>query len=208
MLPLSTSTPEGPMPKPAPVPGHSSPPIGILIRGIQNGHIEDFEILMEHLQTRVIRVCLFLLRHREDARDASQEVFLRLYRHIQKIDSERPLWPWLYRVVVNTCRTLAARRNRRNRLRKFLRFHPPDPPNRNPAEDFAALQDERRILREGLLTLTETERAAVVLRDIEGLSTAETAAVLGSSETTVRSHISRARMKLRAYRRRYLGRSI
>ena len=81
---------------------------------------------------------------------------------------------------------------------------------RNPIDAFVAAKlefaqaEERRIMTEALGALPEKERAALVLRDLEGLSTAEVAEVLGSSETTVRSQISRARIKLRADRERRL----
>ena len=69
-------------------------------------------------------------------------------------------------------------------------------------ERMLALDQRKQLLMEGLQTLPERERAAVVLRDIEGLSTAETAAILGVEEVTVRSQISTARVKLAKYVRR------
>jgi RNA polymerase sigma-70 factor (ECF subfamily) len=63
------------------------------------------------------------------------------------------------------------------------------------------------MVAEALGTLSKKERAAIVLRDLEGLSTAEVARVLGSSQTTVRSQISSARAKIKSYRDRVIGRT-
>ena len=76
------------------------------------------------------------------------------------------------------------------------------------AHDALLLTEQRRIMAEGLKTLPEKERAALVLRDIEGLSAREAAAVLGCTEATVRSQASTARVKMKKFADRYLRRHI
>jgi RNA polymerase sigma-70 factor (ECF subfamily) len=139
----------------------------------------------------------------EDAQDASQEVFLRLYRNLAKLDSGN-LAAWLYRVTVNVCHD--ARRRRPGTV-------PVD-----DAQELAAAGDDpqqsvheaerRALLLRSLRVLSEKERAALVLRDLEGLSTAEVAGVLGSSVGTVRSQISKARLKVRDFVERYSRRRL
>lgn len=160
---------------------------------------ESFEALMERHGKLVYGTARKLLRHAEDAQDASQEVFLRLYRSLGRLDPARPIEPWLYRVTVNVCRDLHKHRPQEPFLepREEARLVSHD----DPAADSAA-REESRILNQGLATLGEKERAALVLRDIRGLDTAEVAAILGSTPQTVRSQISRARWKLDAYRQR------
>jgi len=154
-------------------------------------------------QRQVFRTALRLLGHREDAKDASQEVFLRLFTHLARIDARRPLAPWLYRVTINVCRTMNKKRRRRDTLPHEDALVHAQP--RGPRPDVAAeLAEERDVAERGLDTLPDKERAAVVLRDIEGLSTREVAAILGSAEVTVRSQISRARVKLKRFRDRAL----
>lgn len=171
-----------------------------------DGPQESFESLMVQWQDHVIRLCRYFLGYGEDALDAAQEVFIRLYRSLPSVDPGRPLGPWLYRVTVNVCRTHASRRRRYLRLKSILWLKSADPPSWNPVEAAAEQADERKIMKAALQALTPNERIAVVLRDIEGLSTAEVAQTMGTSETTVRSHISRARVKIREYRSRYLRR--
>ncbi|MGB9457800.1 MAG: sigma-70 family RNA polymerase sigma factor [Bryobacteraceae bacterium] len=161
-----------------------------------------FDLLMRRHERLVLGTAYRLAGNLEDAQDASQEVFLRLYRNLGKIEAGN-LAAWLYRVTVNVCHD--ARRRRLSTV---------------PVEDAAELADggdpqqsageaERRaLLLRSLRMLSEKERAALVLRDLEGLSTAEVAGVLGSSVVTVRSQISKARLKMRDFVERYSRRRL
>ena len=173
--------------------------------GIQN----TFERLVKTHERRVFRTAWRLLGRLEDAQDAAQEVFLRLFRYHDRVDPDRPLEPWLYRVTVNVCRDLGRRRSVRQamsleeaELARPLKSTEPDPGT------VASVAEERRIVEQALATLAEKERMALVLRDVEGLSTAEVAEILGSSQTTVRSQISRARLKIKKHRDRHMKRNL
>lgn len=177
-----------------------------LVARARDGDVDAFEDLLRRHERAVFGTAWRLLGTVEDAQDAAQEVFLRLYRALARVDPRRPLEPWLYRVTVNVCRDLGRRR----RVRSSVPLAEADLTVADPASDpaaRAALGDEHRMVAAGLRTLTETERAALVLRDLEGLATGDVARVLGSSPTTVRSHICRARLKLKAFRDRWLERS-
>ena len=166
---------------------------------------DHFERLMKAHERRVVGTAWRLLGRLEDAQDAAQEVFLRLYRHLDRFDAGRPLEPWLYRVTVNVCRDLGRRRRQRQAVP--LEEVEPSLPLASADPDpgaAASLAEERRIVEQALGTLAEKERAALVLRDVEGLPTAEVAEILGSSQTTVRSQICRARLKIKKYRDRKL----
>jgi RNA polymerase sigma-70 factor (ECF subfamily) len=155
-----------------------------------------FDELILGYQGRVLMTAWRLLGSEEDAQDATQEVFLRLYRHLRRVDPKRPLLPWLYRMTVNVCHDTHRKRRRSN----TLAAEELDPATLaiDPSGEITRAE-QKRIIAVALKTLTEKERAAVVLRDIEGLSTAEVASTLGSSETTVRSQISMARVKIRKF---------
>jgi len=103
---------------------------------------------------------------------------------------------WLYRVTVNVCNDFYRRRT----LTAEMAAETPDPA---PGPEHALeIEERKRLLMAGLQTLPQRERAAVVLRDIEGLSTRDVAAILHVEEVTVRSQISIARVKLAKYVRR------
>jgi RNA polymerase sigma-70 factor, ECF subfamily len=177
--------------------------LAAVIVAAQQGDRGAMNALILANQQRVVSVALRLLGHREDARDAAQEVLLRLFAHLHRFDATRPLGPWLYRVTVNVCRDLARRR--RKRAATSLEAdaeagRPHDVATPAQQEDHVAAAEERRWLALALRQLTENERTVIVLRDIEGLSTEQVARVLGARETTVRTHLCRGRLKLRALR--------
>jgi len=165
-----------------------------------------FERIMASSERRVLRVALRLLNNPQDAQDAAQEVFLRLYKHLGRLDLDdvRGCEPWLFRVTVNVCRDMARKRGRSVALEdgtlEDVAAVPPD------AQHGVERAQQRQLIQRALGRLGEKERAALVLRDVEGLSTREVAAILGSSEATVRSQISTARLKLRDFTSRVLRR--
>src|SRR5262249_53357169 len=139
-----------------------------------------------------------LLGATEDAQDAAQEVFLRVFKYIHRFDVRKPLEPWLMQMTVNVCRNIG--RDRQRRWNTFSTTIEPELPIACHRPDPAAgltEQQEREILWKALDTLPAKERMAVILRDIDGLTTSEVAQILGSSETTVRSQVSRARVRMK-----------
>jgi RNA polymerase sigma-70 factor, ECF subfamily len=161
-----------------------------------------FDAVMRRHERLVLGTAYRLVGNLEDAQDASQEVFLRLYRNLARIDTAN-VAAWLYRVTVNVCHD--ARRRRQNTVPVE------DAPELAAAGDPQQSADEterRALLLRSLRVLSEKERAALVLRDLEGLSTAEVAGALGSSVATVRSQISKARVKMRDFVERYSRRRI
>ena len=167
-----------------------------------SGELAAFERIMSQCERRVLRVALRLLNNPQDAQDAAQEVFLRLYKHLGSLDETRGYEPWLYRVTVNVCRDIARGRRGSIGLAEIA-----DPVAAQPDAYHAAERTQQReMIRRGLSCLGEKERAALVLRDVEGLSTREVAGILGSSENTVRSQICSARLKLRDFTGRLLRR--
>jgi len=153
-----------------------------------------FERIMSECERRVLRVALRLLDNPQDAQDAAQEVFLRLYKNLGRLDHALGHEAWLFRVTVNVCRDIARRRWPSVALEQL-----PERALQPDAYHEAARAEQLDMLRRGLSFLGQKERAALVLRDVEGLSTREVAALLGTSETTVRTQISTARLKLRDF---------
>jgi RNA polymerase sigma-70 factor, ECF subfamily len=167
---------------------------GEISLAIERRNEATFDELVALHQQKVLRTAYRLLGRMEDAQDAAQEVFLRLLKNMHRIDGDAQAW--LYRVTVNICND----QYRRRALVTEAVLDYADPvPN---AERMLVLDERKRLLMEGLQTLPERERAAVVLRDIEGLSTREVATILNVEEVTVRSQISMARLKLAKYVRK------
>ncbi len=163
-----------------------------LITKARAGDDRSFEEIMVLHERRVFRTSFRILGNSQDAQDATQEVFLRLFKFLGRFDVKKEFNPWLYTITVNVCRDISRKR----KPEELLPEHSQDFAASNPHNRSLGIQ----IIEEGLKSLTEKERAALVLRDLQGLSTQEVAQILGSSETTVRSHISRARIKLKEFR--------
>jgi RNA polymerase sigma-70 factor, ECF subfamily len=168
----------------------------------RSGDLAAFEGLMRQHERLVLATALRLTGSMEDARDVSQEVFLKLYRNIGKVQASGALTSWLYRVTVNASHDL----RRRRRPETPVEEAGPLPSAEADPHQTLSESERRRALQLSLRMLPEKERAALVLRDLEGLPTEEVARVLGSSEATVRSQVSKARVKVRDFVERYLGR--
>lgn len=169
--------------------------LGHWIEKARTGDTAAFERIMLLHERMVLRTAQRLLLNAEDAKDAAQEVFLKMHKNLGRFREDKELAPWLYRMTVNVC--LDSKRRRRPGMPIEHAAEPQDTAL-DPEEALRAAQ-ERNLVEAALRQLPERERAAIVLRDLEGCSTAEAAGILGSSEGTVRSQISTARTKIRKF---------
>jgi len=167
-----------------------------LVRLTLRGDRTAFEQIIVRYESRIMTLAVRLLGRRDDAADVAQEVFLRAFKYLHRADPRRPLEPWLFRIAVNVCRDVMRRRQQRQTT--FVDGEAVEPIDQS-SDPCAGLErkQQRLILQKALERLPEKERLAIVLRDIEGLSTADVAAILHSSETTVRSQVSRGRLRLK-----------
>ena len=156
-----------------------------------------FDALVERYQQRAYRLAWSMLRDSEDARDVSQEAFIRLYQVAGTFQGRAKFSTWFYRILVNLC----LDHQRRHRWWRHLVAHGSSDDGggmleRQPASEPTAMEmmvkDEARgHLWAAVDRLSPRQRAAVVLQ-LEGLPTGEIAATLGCSEPTVRVHLHRA----------------
>ncbi len=178
-----------------------------LCRAVAERKPEAFDLLVERYQERAYRIAWSIVRDREEAKDCSQEAFLRLHESAGSFAGQSKFSTWFYRIVVNCCLDHQRRRRgwRRILVWRDRRDEEPDAPD--PVEQAAApfvdpvegLHAERRLSRVWALVeeLSPQQRAAVTLSCREGLATKEIAVVLSLSEATVRVHLHRALTTLR-----------
>jgi RNA polymerase sigma-70 factor, ECF subfamily len=182
--------------------------LAVLLSRAASGDATAFEQIVVRHERRVLTLSWRLLGTMEDAQDAAQEVFLRTFKYLHRFNVQKPFEPWIVRMTVNVCRDLGRQRQQRGTVlvdaREDLGRAEQQDYRNDPHTELHAEQ-QRQLLRRALVELPEKERTAFVLRDIEGMSTAETAEVLGSSEATVRSQISSARLKIRKFVERMNG---
>ncbi len=133
---------------------------------------------------------------REDAQDASQEVWIRVWRYIGTFREDSAFTTWLHRITVNTCLSFRQREARREEREYSGDEVPylPEPPGGDADPETAALSSERREeIKVALRTVRDEHRVALVLRHMEGLSYAEIAAVLEVPDGTAKGWVSRGR---------------
>lgn len=178
-----------------------------LVRDAASGDEEAMERLLMRAQEVAYRFSLFVCGHPEDAEDVMQDALVKTYRHVSRIHEPEAFRTWLYRTVRNAC--LMKRRRRVDEPAHHVSI---EQARESDAGDVAgvAVQDRGRPadqqlmdawvgerLRRALQALPPAYRAIVVLRDVEGLSTREVAAVVRLSETNVRTRLHRARLMMR-----------
>ncbi len=172
------------------------------------GDNHAFDEITIRYQARVYRLACRLVGN-DDAPDVMQEGFLSVYRNLASFQHESRFGTWLYRIVTNAALMHRRARTRRpvESLESFLPEFDATGHRHSPAElQVAARADElldRRLLAEkataALDRLPDLYRSAFVLRDLEELTTAEVADVLGVEPATVRQRVHRARLMLRGY---------
>jgi RNA polymerase sigma-70 factor (ECF subfamily) len=173
------------------------------------GDARAFEVLVERYEGRVYRLACRLTSE-TDAPDVLQEAFLQAYRHLSSFRGESRFGTWLYRIATNAALMLRRARARRpsESLEMYLpRFDEHGVHAATPTElQVAACADQlldRQLLadraRAAIASLPDLYRDAFVLRDLEDMSTAEVAEVLGVEPAAVRQRVHRARLMLRGY---------
>jgi RNA polymerase sigma-70 factor (ECF subfamily) len=153
----------------------------------------SFDAAVRQRETQVLRIAYRMVGNWADAEDIAQEAFVRLHRQgVSGFPDEASLGAWLCRVTANLCLD-RLRTRARWRMTGIVETTSP-----NSSAEADTLREERKhLLMTALRSLPERERAALVLREIEGLSTMEAAKALGSSEGTIRSQVSKALARLR-----------
>ncbi len=159
------------------------------------GDVEAFTKLVEAHSGLVYRVSLRMLGS-DDAQDASQEVWIRVWRNIRGFRGESAFSTWLYRITMNTCLSMRQRESRRQDREYSGDEMPylPEPTGGDADPETSVLSAERREEIEAALRHVRAEhRAALVLRHMEGLSYAEIAEVLEVPNGTAKGWVSRGR---------------
>jgi RNA polymerase sigma-70 factor (ECF subfamily) len=184
--------------------------LALLIERAAAGDATAFEEIMISSQQRVMAMSWRMLGNEADARDASQEVFLRVYKYLRRFKQDQDFFAWLYRITINVCRDILKKRRQQTGPILSIAADSDEgvlaiAAEQDDAEQTLLQSQRRELIARAIATLPYKERASIVLRDVEGLSTEEVARILKSSATTVRSQISSARRKLRAYCSRHQG---
>jgi RNA polymerase sigma-70 factor (ECF subfamily) len=182
-----------------------------LVHASKNGDVAAFEKLVKRYDRTLLRIAQHVTHNREDSEDAVQEAFLKAFEHLGDFREDSKFSTWLIRITLN--QSLMKLRKQRHTIREVtleedfqagktvlsmeVTDWAPDP------EQLYRASELRDILIKALRELRPILRAVFVLRDIEGLSIAETAEVLSLSHTAVKARLWRGRLQLRERLNRY-----
>jgi RNA polymerase sigma-70 factor (ECF subfamily) len=175
-----------------------------LVRAAKAGDMEAFEQLVKRYDRNVFRIAQHITQNREDAEDVVQDAFLKAYGNLSQFQEQSKFYTWLVRIAVNEA-LMKLRRRRPERtvsLDQDVQTDEDSMPREvadwspNPEQQYSQAE-LREILGKTIQGLPASFRTVFVLRDVEGLSTEETAEALGLSIPAVKSRLLRARLQLR-----------
>lgn len=170
----------------------------ILVEQAQGGDRRAFEELVRRHAGRLYAVILRFLADPADAEEVTQEAFLRAWRSIDRFQGRSQFFTWLYRIGLNEAKRMLTRRPPGGLVRSLEDEPIPEAPDWSEAPEVRAGQTEvRRVLERAIMDLPLEYRATIILRDIEGLSTAEAATAMKLGEAAFKSRLHRARLVLR-----------
>jgi RNA polymerase sigma-70 factor (ECF subfamily) len=181
-----------------------------LVRQAKNGDREAFESLVRRHQGRVFAVAGGILRNREDVEDVAQQVFLKAYFSLKRFDQRAAFSTWLYKITVNECWDLLRKRKVRplvlevdlseEQARQYQAAEQVADGRRDASERLAARERVEQLLE----CLEERDRSMLVLKEVQGFSVEEIAAVLEINANTVKVRLFRARQRMAESVRRRL----
>jgi RNA polymerase sigma-70 factor, ECF subfamily len=170
-----------------------------VIRQVLAGNTACFELLMRRYNERVYRAARSIVRDEQEAEDVMQQTYVNAFTHLRQFNGSARFSTWLTRIAINE--SLARVRRQRHEMfnddstSELLMSHQlPANPERQ-----AFTGEVRALLEAAIETLADGLRVVVILRDVEGLSTAEVAEVLSVSEDVVKTRLSRGRAALRRH---------
>ena len=177
-----------------------------LIQAINSGQAEKFHDLVKRYEQKLYNFSLRMCRNPSDAEDMIQDTFLNVFKYLKNFRHETKFKNWLYKVAASTC----IKKRRKSKfapdkelsLDEFLPNDEAEKPDKVPEWAMLPLdkllnEELSSVINKTILALPEKYRVVIVLRDIEGFSTAETAQILNLSPSNVKVRLHRARLYLR-----------
>jgi RNA polymerase sigma-70 factor (ECF subfamily) len=174
-----------------------------LVAAAQKGDLASFEELVSRYESRIFRLTMNITQNREDAQDAAQDAFMKSFQNLNRFQGGSRFYTWLVRIAVNEA-LMRLRKRRHNVVSLDAPIETEDDVIPHEIEDWDPTPEQRyaqtelnTILGDAIAKLEPIFRTVFLLRDVEQVSTEETAELLGISVPAVKSRLLRARLKLR-----------
>lgn len=165
-----------------------------LIEKCKDSDTNAFENLILIYEAKIYNLCFYILKNKEDALDASQEVCIKIYKSISKFKGDSKFSTWVYRVTYNTCIDHVKKRKDDIPYDDFINS---ENNMENKIDGIIESRELKHEIKSCIMKLNEDFRTIVILRDIDGLSYQEIATILKIEVGTVKSRLSRARDTLK-----------
>jgi RNA polymerase sigma-70 factor (ECF subfamily) len=178
----------------------------LLVERMKCGDEDAFEKILEMYQPRVYRLAYRITSSEADAEDVTQNVFLILYKKIASFKGESALFSWVYKITLNASWEILRHRKRENHLsiEQYLPKFNEDGRHAEPIldwsdrpDDIATRKEVQSLVRKAIDGLSTGYKSVLILRDIEGLPSKETAEILDLTVPAVKSRLHRARLYVR-----------
>jgi len=166
-----------------------------LIEAALQGDEDAFELLLYPYRNNMLNLSYRMVGNLEDAKEVNQEVIFKIFRYLNGYKKGKSFKNWMYKIVVNASNDFLRKKRKQEDIFTMKKVLAQDL-TINPETEFLN-KEVREKITYCLENLSPKERAVFLLRDSEGLSIKEAAGVLGVSSMSVRTHLSRARQKLR-----------
>ena len=168
------------------------PPAGdstrnVLVHAARGGDVRAFAALVDAYYARCLRFALHMLANRDDAEEAVQDTFVRVYRALPKYEEREAFEPWLFRILANRCRSAGARERRHA---EFIEYGDvPERPTTTGHDSAIALREEIGV---ALAALPSDQREAFLMRHVEDLSYEDMSVATGAGVSALKMRVKRA----------------
>lgn len=175
-----------------------------IIENILKGNVDSFSELIEKYEKMIYNLAYRILNNYSDAEDVTQEVFLKIYKNIEKCKGKQSIKTWVYTITYNTCIDAIRKNKGKNNisLDKNLDYDDSEysfelPSNEPTPEAYLLNKESIKDIENAISKLSENNKALIFLRDIKGLSYNEISEVMDMNIGTVKSRLNRARNSLK-----------
>lgn len=166
----------------------------LVLKCREEDNSEAFEELLVKYESKIYNTCFYMLKNKDDAMDAAQEVCIKIYKSINRFKGESKFSTWVYRITYNTCIDYLKKRKDEISYDDVISI---EIHSENRVDNIIESKELKLELKRCILNLSNDFRTIIMLRDINGLSYQEIAQILNIEVGTVKSRISRAREALK-----------
>ena len=173
-----------------------------LVEDVKKGNIDAFEDIVKKYENKVYGIVFHMMKNQNEVEDLAQEVFLKVYKNLDKFKGDSSLYTWIYKITVNLC--LDELKKRKNIIYLDEKISVEDgeidkvlPSNERSQEELYEDKELKENLHRCINKLPDKQKMMIVLRDIKGFSYDEIAKITNNKIGTVKSQINRARLKLK-----------